>query len=497
MSNPAMGASPALAARPVLDASFGDLWPDEQAGAPTAGRPRLVAAALGVGALAAVVVPFRDFGLGTFMVLTAVCGVVAVAARERFTARMLGSGALCLLLAATLLVRDAEWIVALCLVATFAVGSAALADGRSIIGLVASTAAVPLAALRGLPWLGRSLTVTGRPATWWPVLRTTALSVVLVLVFGGLFASADAVFARWVGELVPDLTFTSLFVRLFVLGAVFGLTATGVYVALVPPRVERLALPAGRTVRRFEWIVPVGLVTATFAVFLVAQLTALFGGHDYLRRTTGLTYAAYVHEGFGQLTLATALTLAVVATTVRHAPRDTGTDRLLLRVTLGLLCLLTLVVVASALSRMHVYEQAYGFTRLRLLVSVFEGWLGAVVALVLVAGITLRGGWLPRTALLTGAVLLLGLAAADPDRYIAAQNIDRFEQTGRIDWSYLAGLSDDAVPAFEALPARYRPCVLGHRPATADDDWLEWNLGRSRAQSRSTATASTSTSWCG
>lgn len=46
---------------------------------------------------------------------------------------------------------------------------------------------------------------------------------------------------------------------------------------------------------------------------------------------------------------------------------------MLLRVLLGLLCCLTLVVVASALYRLHVYEQAYGFTELRLLVSFFEG----------------------------------------------------------------------------------------------------------------------------
>ena len=44
---------------------------------------------------------------------------------------------------------------------------------------------------------------------------------------------------------------------------------------------------------------------------------------------------------------------------------------------------MTIVVVVSALHRMALYEEAYGFTRLRLLVSVFEGWLGSVVLLVM------------------------------------------------------------------------------------------------------------------
>jgi ABC-type multidrug transport system fused ATPase/permease subunit len=318
--------------------------------------------------------------------------------------------------------------------------------------------------------------------------RTAVVSVALVVVFALLFASADALFATWVGVLVPHVTVESLVVRGFVLLAVGGLTLAGVYVALNPPNVARLNLPDGRPVtRRFEWAVPVGLVVVTFAVFVAAQLTAMFGGHAYLRRTTGLTYAEYVHQGFGQLTVTTFLTLGLVAATARKAPRGCARDRVLLRVGLGLLCCLTLVVVASALYRIHVYEQAYGFTRLRLLVSFFEGWLGLVVVLVLVAGIRLRGRWLPRAALLTGAAMLLLLSAINPDAYIAHQNVNRFEHTGKADWGYLSGLSADAVPVLQTLPERYRGCVT--TAEGTQNDWLEWNLGRSRAAGLTSGTA--------
>ena len=57
----------------------------------------------------------------------------------------------------------------------------------------------------------------------------------------------------------------------------------------------------------------------------------MFGGHDYLQRTTGLTYAEYVHQGFGQLTVATMLTLAVVGVAARKAPADTPARPVLLR----------------------------------------------------------------------------------------------------------------------------------------------------------------------
>ena len=210
---------------------------------------------------------------------------------------------------------------------------------------------------------------------------------------------------------------------------------------------------------RFEWLAPVLLVDAVFVLFLAAQTAVFFGGHDYIRSATGLTYAEYVHQGFGQLTFATALMLIVVWAASRKAG-DTPSDKWWLRGSLGALCLLTLVVVASALYRMDLYQDAYGFTRLRLLVDLFEGWLGLVVIGVLVAGIRLRGWWLPRMALLSGAALLLGLGLANPDAWIAQHNIDRYEATGKVDWSYLAGLSADAVPTWRPASGA-AACALG------------------------------------
>jgi hypothetical protein len=476
MSNPALPQPvPAAApAKPFLDELFGGFWPERSVPA----RPRLVAAAVAAGVLAAVVLPFRAPGLGTFVVLLAMTGVVTCADRRLRTPYHLGVALLCVLLASTVLLRDAPWIVALCLLASFAVAVATLTEGRSLPGLLLSGVAVPFAALRGLPWLGRSLTASQRSRSWAPLLRTVLISAALLLVFGLLVASADALFARWAAAVVPDITAPTLVLRAFVTVAVAGLTLTGAYVALNPPHVENLALPDATPVRRpFEWLVPVGIVVGLFAAFVVAQLAAMFGGHAYLRRTTGLTYAEYVHQGFGQLTVATVLTLAVVGVAARKASRATARDRLQLRLVLGLLCLLTLVVVASALYRMHVYEEAYGFTRLRMLVSVFEGWLGLVLLLVLGAGLRLRGTWVPRAVLLTGAASLLALAAVNPDAYIARHNVERFEQTGKVDTAYLSGLSADAVPTLA------RAGVMGGclGPAETGDDWLEWNLGRWRA----------------
>ncbi|NUS51678.1 MAG: DUF4173 domain-containing protein, partial [Nocardioidaceae bacterium] len=394
-----------------------------------------------------------------------------------------GVAVLATLLLATVFVRDADWVVVLCVLAAFGILSATLVGSRTLAGIVLAAVAVPLAGLRGLPWLGRSLSVNRPGLHWLPAVRTLGISALLVLVFGVLFASADALFASWVGVVVPDLSFDTAFLRAAVLVFVAGVTLAGAYLALNPMRTAVVDVPAGRPVRRtWEWLVPVGLVVAVFALFVAAQLTVMFGGHAYLHRTTGLTYAEYVHQGFWQLNVTTVLTLAVVGVAARHARRGTARERLLLRLGLGALCALAIVVVASALYRMDVYEQAYGFTRLRLLVSVFEGWLGLVLLLVVAAGVRLRGHWLPRTVMLSAAVTLLGLALANPDAMIAGHNLDRYQASGRVDTGYLGGLSADAVPTLAAAGTELS-CMTAARPHA--DDWLEWNLGRSLADHRS------------
>ena len=461
---------------PVIDPLFGRHWPD----APGSGRP-VVLAALGVGVLAGLLIPYRDLGLAFFLVLLAAGGTVWWAAKHRtdpFTVACLTLAALCTL---PVVLLDAEWIVALCLLAGTAALVAGVTRGRRLAEFVVAGFAWPLSALRGQPWLARSLRGVLGSGRAPRVLLTALWSACAVLVFGLLFASADAVVAEWLDGLVPDLTITSFVQRGFTGVFIGGVTLAAAYLALNPPDVSAVpGRPASPAAHRFEWLVPVLLVDLVFAVFVAAQAAVLFGGHDYVQRTTGLTYAEYVHQGFGQLTVATLLMLLVVWAASRRAGPDPG-DVLWLRISLGLLCALTLVVVVSALHRMQLYQEAYGFTQARLVVDVFEGWLGIVVLAVALSGVVRWGTWVPRFALVTGVVGLLGIAAINPDAWIARHNIERYEETGKIDVDYLATLSDDAVPVLATkLPEPLRTQALGDR-TPADDDWLAWNLGRWRA----------------
>ena len=481
-SAPDPWASSAPAASPVSPVSLVPSfvargWPD----APDRGLPlATLALALVAGAAGAALLPGESPGLGVLVVGVLVAAAAVPAARDRIGRHEVGYGLLGAALLSVAVLRDAPWLVDLCLLGALGVASFALAPGRSVVATLLGGLSVPLAGLRGLPWVGRGLApLAGSGArAWWPAARTAAGSLLLLLVFGALFASADAAFSA----LLPDVDLPSVPARAVVLLAVTGLAVAVGFVGAVPPRWDALAPRPARPVRTAEWAVPIGALVGLFLAFVLVQLTVLFGGHRHVLETSGLTYAEYARAGFGQLLVVTVLTLTVIAVAARFALRATLTQRATMRGLLGALAGLALLVVASALYRLHVYEEAFGFTRLRLFMTAFEAWLGVLLALTLAAGVRLSAGWLPRAGVATAAAGLLALAAVGGDGFVAQRNVDRWEQTGALDLAYLQQLSADAVPAVDGLPEPLRSCVLGRMAAGPADGPGGWNLSRSGAR---------------
>jgi hypothetical protein len=491
---PTSGAAPPI--RPV--------WPR-----PPSAPGRVVALAASVaGAGAATLLPWGRPGVGwplTGLVLAAVTVTVAARAARPSDApttdgsatsadrspRSRPAGVFWAVVALGLLsvpaLRDAGWLAPWCVLGAAVAGSLAVAGGRSVGGLLLGAIAVPTLAFGALPWAARGLAGARRGGEG-NALRVAAAvltSAVLLVVFTSLLAEGDAAFGRLVHDLLAhlDLDWVPRLLLLFPPFAAATL-ATG-YLLSASPRPDPALTDRPGRLRRVEWALPVGVLVALFGVFVAVQISTLFGGGAHVLRTTGLTYAEYARGGFWQLLAVTVLTLGVIAVAARCALTGTPADRAWLRGLLGVLAGLTLVIVASALSRMWAYQQAYGFTVLRVLVSSVELWLGVVYLLVIAAGYRLRAPWLPRAVLGTGLTALLVIGVANPDRFIAEHNVQRWERTGKIDTRYLGELSADAVPALLRLPEPLRGCSLGStafRLDDAPDGWRNANLGRSTAR---------------
>ncbi|HEV2756521.1 MAG TPA: DUF4173 domain-containing protein [Actinomycetota bacterium] len=443
----------------------------------------------GAALVAALLIPSGPPGIGFFLTGTAIA-VAVIAARARpLDLEAAGFAAAALLFLAMATFFDAEWVVAVDVLAAAGCSAVAATSARtwaSILGapfrVVRETVRVPSAVVASVPRFARRLD-PGAAA------RALGLSALLLLTFGALFTSADAAFARLAGDVLlpdvaPELLPARILVGALVLAGAGGLVLAGRNRAemLSPSFDDVWNRPPRRPIATVEWALPLALLDALFAAFVLVQVTVLFGGHEHVLETTGLTYAQYAREGFFQLTWIAVLVLGVIAISVRVL-RETPRQRLL-KALLGTLCALTLVVLVSALRRMDLYEAAYGLTRVRVSVHAALLWMGGVFVLVMVAGATRRAGWLPRSVLVFTVAALLAFNASNPDARIARAGVERWRSAGDLDGGYLATLSADAIPTLMELPPEERRCIvglIGDRTRRASGAWSSFNLSRERA----------------
>ncbi|MFE3453448.1 DUF4153 domain-containing protein [Nonomuraea sp. NPDC059194] len=449
----------------------------------------LLPAAAGVGVFAAVALPYARAGLGIALVALVLGAAALPAVLRRLTPWTAAFGLIAYALVSMVAVRDADWLVLPLLAAAFGLGAIAVSGpGRGWLALIRGGISVALAVFP-VPWFlaGPLKTLTVRRRIL-PLVAGLGITAVLLVVFGLLFASADKVFASFLNRLfvAPEWADT-LPLRVFVFAVFAVLMAAAVLVAMRP--VADPVSPSFRIrLNRSLWVVPLTGLNLLFAAFVAVQVTALFGSNAWLLRTTGLTYADYARQGFFQLMVVSVFVLAIVAVAGSVVRTERG-DRVALAMLLGVLCAFTMVILVSALHRLDLYTDAYGLSRLRASVAATIWWLGAVFAVVLVAGAVRLAGrgsaWLPRTLVLITGVGLLTFAVWNPDLQVARTQVD-IRGVERIDQDYVGDLGAEAVPELDRLPEPLRSCVLADviRANGLDepDPWNGWNLARAEAR---------------
>lgn len=403
-------------------------------------------------------------------------------------------GTISVALLLTALFRDAGWLLFWTLTGAFLTASLAFAvRGPLSRSATVGVAAGAFALVRNLFATPRFLTSPLRNSRTrhlvGPAVLTALVTGALLLVFGLLFAFADAVFARYLSGLFAPLTEgASVFegvVRLFFLVITALFTGSAVLTArrrrpaatARPERESRLPV--------WAWTIPLGALTALFTAFLAVQAVTLFGGDDHVQRVAGVTYAEYARQGFFQLVVVSILVLGVIGLAARIVPARPRGVRVLRNALLGALCVLTLVILASAMYRMQLYIDVFGLTRLRAVAEAWIVWSALVFALVIAAGVLNTLGrpavWLPRVVAATAGLSLAVFAYADPDLRIAESHLGT--ELNESDIRYLQDLSTDAVPALVELEGEDRTCVLYRKYDRVGDEGLaSWNLSRERAE---------------
>jgi hypothetical protein len=307
-----------------------------------------------------------------------------------------------------------------------------------------------------------------RGGTLASITRGLMFTAPVVVVFAALLGSADAVFANYVNDAFESLRrffglqyLDDTISRLIVTGGItavvtgaigYGLALRRGEAAEKGPGGEDEAQTAhlekrkpGFKLSMIEGGIIMGSVVALFAAFVVIQFAYFFGGQSTLE-VTGLTYAEYARRGFFELVAVSLLTLGLALSldhaTIRQGQRETTLFRALALMLVGL----TTVMLVSASRRMWLYEEAYGFTQLRVYVHVCIAWLAVLFGVYVLALFRLRKNVFSFGSALVMVGYLATLNLMNVDAYIAERNIARYHDGQALDVAYFNILSEDAVP---------------------------------------------------
>ncbi len=194
-------------------------------------------------------------------------------------------------------------------------------------------------------------------------------------------------------------------------------------------------------------------ILLVYTLFIFIQFKYLFAGSVL---PGNLNYAEYARRGFFELIFLSFLNIGLILLTVYlykekiYVQRNKWSN--LTKIFMIYLCAVTFVMLISSFYRMYLYDQEYGFTRLRVLVYgflIFES-----IGLIITAAFIMRPEFnIMAVYMVIGLCYYLCLNVVQIDYIIAKHNVDMYlaKETDSLDIDYLMSLSVDAAPQIARL----------------------------------------------
>lgn len=333
-------------------------------------------------------------------------------------------------------------------------------------------------------------------AAYAPYLRGIVLSLPFLILFLLLLSSADMVFQKYVGSLF-DFDFSldgQLMFRIVLILFIISLFIGAYALMFMRPPVgdARISLRKNN-LGVTEANIMLGSVGALFLVFVLIQIASFFGGESYVA-SAGVTYAEYARRGFFQLIAVAVISMALIWAIKESVQHKNSAQVRRFKWLSGLLIAEVMIIMVSAHLRLSIYEEAYGFTILRLLSHLFIIWLALTFVSLFVYIIREEAESRFAFRLFISVIAFFALLnILNPDATIARQNINRLERTGKLDIYHLRNLSEDATPVTAQL-LKHRDPTLQKSVASSlypymrgveneqNDHWQSANLARYQAK---------------
>lgn len=329
-----------------------------------------------------------------------------------------------------------------------------------------------------------------------------AISLPLLLIVVALLSSADIVFAEGLQNVMKGLYDAICYIlENYLLGELLGriiliLITTIYFVSFVLNVWDKRFVSSKESKSNFTISVEatifntvVTVLNIVYGLFCAIQITTLFAKVV----PAGLNYAEYARQGFFQLLLISIINFAVILITTKNEKPASKAQIVYRKIMNIMLAAFTTIIIASAFTRMNLYQQEYGYTYLRVLVD----FALKTECLLLIPTILyiVKPTFKPlKWYLITVLTMYVLLNFSNIGNFIAKENVNRYIQNDqKIDFYYLTKTGTDglehvirlyqAAPANSDLKRNIRSYLKRKKYQLHESfSFQEWNLSKGKAK---------------
>lgn len=316
-----------------------------------------------------------------------------------------------------------------------------------------------------------------------------AISFPLLIVIINLLVSADQQFAQLLGTFPRWLSSLEMGEGILRTAAALFYTLVIFSLLQVLRMKNQKAEPEAVTAYKISWDSLISLtvlisLNIVYLLFIIVQFRYFFS--ETLQ--DGYTYAEYARRGFFELLFVTMLNLLIISIVISFTDLASRIMKHLIRIMLTLVVFFSSVMLYSAFLRLFMYEEVYGFTFARVLAHTF------MIFLMVILGYSLMRIWLEKLSLIrfyiiSAIIFYTVINTLELDRFVVEQNLQRYNDSGKIDIYYLNSLSYEGVEGLVKL-YKLNPDIPGLKELLQErrngalheeEKWASYNVSKRNA----------------
>ena len=272
------------------------------------------------------------------------------------------------------------------------------------------------------------------------ILKSLLIVIPITIIVLYILSTADAFFGKLVYDvfkipidIINNITLSEItfrLIRMFILFLYIGAT-----VYFLSDRYQDFKYYIKESNKKDSTTIIVLLIVLNlvYLIFNIVQIKSLG------LLTKDINYAQYAREGFFQLMIISFINIIVILQAKSYI-----TNEKLIKILSLIMVFFTFIIILSANYRMYLYEAAYGYTILRLLVYIIL-FTEIILTIPLILYIINKKYNIVKATIVVVITIYTFINLINIDGIIAKRNIDRYFQKDDIDLEYLTNYRTDNI----------------------------------------------------